>query len=81
MPVKGRQKLEKQREDRQEEREWDKEEVSNRDLERGKRQDWGWWWLWSHREAIETSRENELCVLGPGAELGTPLGKEGTQQK
>lgn len=38
---------------------------------------WGCWWLWSHREAIEKSKENELCMLGPGAELGTSIGSRG----
>lgn len=60
------------------EREWDKEGVRNRDPEGGKRQNWGWEWLWSHRETIEESRQNELYVLGPGTELSPSLGNERT---
>lgn len=61
----------------QKEREWNKEGIRNTDPEGGERQSRGWWWLWSHREAIEKSKEKELCMLGPGAELGTSIGGGG----
>lgn len=56
----------------QEERGQDKEGIRNRDPEGGEPRSWGWRdRATAPQGSIEKNWENELCLSGPGAELGT----------